>query len=330
MGRITSLLLLGLAAAVASATDPLLSQSPLPTASTLQRRPSPAPKYVLGPGDQVVLHVVDDEDISDKPLAIDPSGTIDLPMVGRMQAAGLTLEEFKAQLTSKLKRYITQPDVSVNLSASGSQPVSVLGEVANPGVHQLMGSGHLLEVLSLSGGLKPDAGPVVIVTREPRWGAIDGTTSHTDPTTGFSTATFSLDALMSSRDPKDNILIEPDDVITVPRAQLVYVVGDVVKAGGFQFSHSTMSLLQTLSLAEGLGPNSAAGRARILRQEPGGDGTPRQIAVNINDIFAGKAPDMQLKANDVLFIPRSGAKVVSQKAIDAAIGITTGLLIYRR
>jgi len=123
--------------------------------TTLQRRPVPAPKYVLGPGDQLVLHVADDEEISDKPLSVDPAGTIDVPMVGRLQAAGLTLEQLKAELTSRLKRYITEPEVSVNLSASGSQPVSVLGEVTNPGVHQLKGSGHLLEVLSLSGGLKP-------------------------------------------------------------------------------------------------------------------------------------------------------------------------------
>ena len=295
----------------------------------LQHRPVPAPKYVLGPGDQLVLHVANDEEISDKPISIDPAGTIDLPMVGRLQAAGLTLEQLKAELTSRLQRYITQPDVSVNLSASGSQPVSVLGEVTNPGVQQLKGSGHLLEVLSLSGGLKADAGPKVIVTRQSRWGAIDNPKAHTDPTTGFSTVSFSLDELMSAHNPQNNILIEPNDVITVPRADLVYVVGDVQKAGGFQLSHQTISLLQTLSLAEGLGPNNAAGRARVLRQEPGGDGTPRQIPVDINKIVAGKAPDFKLQANDVLFIPRSGVKVVSEKAIDAAIGITTGLLIYR-
>lgn len=315
------LLLLGIAAI--TAPIPLRCQTPL------QRRPAPAPKYVLGPGDQLVLHIADDEQISDKPISIDPSGTIDLPMVGRLQAGGLTLEQLKVELVSKLKRYITNPDVSVNLSASGSQPVTVLGEVANPGVRQLMGSGHLLEVLSLSGGLKPDAGPTVIVTREPRWGAIVNPETRTDPTTGFSTVRFSLDDLMSERNPENNILIEPNDVITVPRAGVVYVVGDVQKAGGFQLSHRTMSLLQTLSLAEGLGPNNAAGRARILRQEPGGDGTPRQIPVDINKIVAGKAPDFQLQANDVLFVPKSGVKVVSQKAIDAAIGISTGLLIYR-
>jgi len=315
-----SLILLGLAAIAAPAA--------LHCQMTLQRRPVPASKYILGPGDQLVLHVADDEEISDKPISIDPAGTIDLSMVGRLQAAGLTLEQLKAELTSRLKRFITKPDVSVNLSASGSQPVSVLGEVANPGVQQLKGSGHLLEVLSLSGGLKADAGPTVIVTRESRWGTIDNSKAHTDPTTGFSTVSFSLDELISARDPENNILIEPNDVISVPRAELVYVVGDVQKAGGFQLSHQTISLLQTLSLAEGLGPNNAAGRARVLRQEPGGDGTPRQIPVDINKIVAGKAPDFKLQANDVLFVPRSGVKVVSEKAIDAAIGITTGLLIY--
>jgi polysaccharide export outer membrane protein len=296
----------------------------------LLRRPPPQSDYVLGAGDQLTLRVTDMEEISDKAIRIDPSGFVDLPLAGRIQAAGLTLGQFKSELATKLGKYITSPEIAVNLSDSGSQPVSVVGEVNLPGVHQLSGSKHLLEVISLSGGLKPDAGSEVIVTREPRWGGIDGVRSRLDPSSGYTTATLSLDSLISAKAPEENILMKPNDVVSIPKADLIYVVGDVKKAGGFQLTtHPTLSLLQAVSLAEGLGPDHAASHARILRPNPGGDGVPREIPIDVMKIFAGKAPDVQLYANDVLFIPHSGAKVTTRRALEAAIGVTSGLLIYR-
>ena len=296
--------------------------------STLQQRVHTPVEYTLGPGDEVTLHVSDVEEITDKPVRIDPSGFIDLPLAGRIQAAGLTLDQLKEKLSDKFIKYVTSPAVTVNVADSGSQPVSVVGEVNSPGVHQLRGSKRLLEVISLSGGVKGDAGPNVIVTREPLRGPIEGGHSHTDAN-GYTTATFSLDALLNSTNPQDNIVMEPNDIVSIPKADLVYVLGDVRKAGGFQIStHPTVSLLQLLSLAEGLAPDNSASHARILRQTPGGDGVPREIPVDIPKIYAGKAPDVQLVANDVLFVPHSGVKVTSRRAMEAAIGITTGLLIY--
>ena len=302
----------------------------LPSQTTLQRRAVPSiPAYVLGPGDQINLHVTDMEDLPDRPLRIDPSGFIDLPLAGRIEAAGLTLDQFKAELSGKLSKYITSPEISINLADSGSQPVSVIGEVNLPGVQQLSGSRRLIEVISLSGGLKPDAGPSVLVTRDPRWGRIDtpGSVMQAD---GYSTVTLSLDDLMTAKNPEDNLILRPNDVVSIPRAELIYVLGDVHKPGGFPLStHANMSLLHVLSLAEGLGPDNSAKHARILRQAPDGDGTPREIPVDIDKIVAGQAPDFPLMANDVLFVPLSGVKLVSRRALEAAVGITSGLLIYR-
>ncbi len=302
----------------------------LPAQSTLGRRPGAATEYVLGAGDQVVLHVTDMEEVSDKPLIVDPDGFIDLPVAGRIEAGGLTLVQLKALVAEKLARYINDPSVTVNLNRSGSQPVSVIGEVNAPGVQQLAGERRLLEVLSLSGGLKADAGPNVLVTRQPRFGGINSTHARMDPSTGYTVATFSLDDLTSSRAPEDNIVIEPNDVISIPKAELIYVVGDVKKAGGFQLStHPTLSLTKAISLAEGLAPDNAASRARILRTAPGGDGTLREIPIDVKKIFEGKAPDVQLMADDVLFIPHSGGRVFARRAAETALGLTTGLLIYR-
>ena len=301
----------------------------LGVAQTLQPRVHASAEYVLGPGDEIVLHVTDVEEVTDKPIRIDPGGFIDLPMAGRVEAAGLSPSQLQSELVKRFGKYVTTPEVSVNVAESSSQPVSVIGEVNNPGVHQLGGQKRLLEVISLSGGLKPDAGPTVIVTRDPRWGKLTGSHVTTNPD-GYSTQTFSLDALMAASSPEDNIAIAPNDVVSVPRAELVFVLGDVKKPGGFQLStHPTLSLLQALSMAEGLGPDDKSSQARILRQYPGGDGVPREIPIDIPKIVAGKAPDVPLYANDVLYVPHSGAKVAARRAVEAAVGITTGILIYR-
>ena len=309
----------------------LIAFLPVQAQTNLQKRIHAPTKYQLAPGDQFLLHVDDLTDIPDKPLRVDPEGFIDLPLAGRIEVAGLTLDEFKAKLAAKLTKYIDQPQISINLTESGNQPVSVVGEVNNPGVHQISGEKRLLDVLSLSGGLKPDAGSRLILTREPRYGPIDAADVKIDPVTKYSTASFRVDSLMSSRNPGDNILVEPNDVISIPRAEAVYVVGDVRKAGGFELStHETMPILQVISLAEGLGPDNSAKHAHILRPGPNGEGTAQDIPVDVDKIFAGKAPNIPLYANDILFIPHSGLKVTSRRALEAAIGVTTGLLVYRR
>lgn len=298
--------------------------------TVLQKRQEQAPAYVLGPGDQILLHVADMEDIPQTPLRIDPSGSIDLPLVGRVQVAGLTVEQLHDTLSGKLSKYMHDPDITINLAGMESRPVSVVGEVSTPGIHQLSGPTRLLDVISLCGGLKPDAGPTVLVTRDARWGKLTGAEVTADPLTGSTTATYPLDALLKLKDPERNILMRPGDVVSIPRGELIYVVGDVKKAGGFVLStHRTMSVTQAVTLAEGLGPDSQPTNARILRPAPQGDGTHTLIPVDVKKIFAGKAPDVQLSADDILFVPHSGFKVGSRRAIEAAIGVTSGILIYR-
>lgn len=287
--------------------------------------------YVLGGGDQVVLHVADVDEVSDKPLHIDPDGSIDLPLIGHVRAAGLTLAQLRAELTQRFSKYVTNPQVAVNLVDNQSQTVSVLGEVNAPGVRQLPGPRNLVEVISLAGGIKADAGSTVIVTRQTQRGPLPLPNARQDVSGRYVTASVSLDDLVAGKIPADNILIQPSDVVSIPKGEIVYVVGNVRRAGGFPLtSHASMSLLQAISLAEGLAPDAAANRARILRPTPGSDGKPKEISVDVKQIFAGKAPDVPLYANDILFIPNSAAKTGVRRATDAIVQIATGAAIYAR
>src|SRR5882672_4804089 len=114
--------------------------------------------YVLGPNDQITVHALDAEEISDKPYRISAAGDVTFPMIGKVKAAGLTVEELQSALVKALQEFIRQPKVAVSVTEFHSQPVSVMGAVTNPGVLQLQGNKSVIEVLSMVGGVRSDAG----------------------------------------------------------------------------------------------------------------------------------------------------------------------------
>ncbi|GAA3757258.1 polysaccharide biosynthesis/export family protein [Terriglobus aquaticus] len=295
----------------------------------LQRRDAPEPEVALGSGDQIVLRVSELDELPKEPIRIDPNGNLDLPMIGTTHVAGMTATEIKAKLTAAYSKYIQSPEVTLNVTEYQSRPVSVLGSVAHAGVYQMQGPKRLAEVLSLAGGAAVDAGPDVVVTRKQQWGKVSAPGASTSLAGGDSSVSIPINNIMSGKVPGDNILVMPDDVIAVPRAELVYVVGNVRHAGAFALNqNSALTVAQAVSLAQGFTPDAAASHARILRRVEN-NATPLEIKVDANRILAGKAADQPLMANDILFIPNSAMKASSKRVIEAAIGISTGMLIYR-
>ena len=89
--------------------------------------------YVLGPDDEITVQAADIEEISGKPVRIDLRGNINLPMIGRVQARGLTVDELEVEIRNRMKRYLQEPDVSISISEFRSQPISILGaSVSSP------------------------------------------------------------------------------------------------------------------------------------------------------------------------------------------------------
>jgi polysaccharide export outer membrane protein len=109
----------------------------------------------------------------------------------------------------------------------------------------------------------------------------------------------------------------------------VYVIGAVKRSGGFVLAEKEqVSALQALSLAEGLDRGASPNRARILRQ--GKDGRRQEIGIDLKKIMSGKAKDVPLMANDVLFVPSSAMRTVAWRSLEAGMAIGTGWAIYRR
>jgi len=282
----------------------------------------------LCPEDEIAVHSLLAKEITDKTFRIDENGEVNFPLLGRIHIAGNTVRQVEVLLTTKLKTYYVNPDVAVNIAGTHAEAVSVIGAVGAPGVHQIHGKVTLLDVLSVAGGVKPEAGPVVKITRDKEYGPIPHPSVRESPN-GTSMAEVNLKGLLEERDPTENIVVEPRDVISVPLAEVVYVVGSVKRAGGFPLGGKPdLSVLQAIALAEGLDVRAAPKAARILRRGSGENAEETDFPVNVEKILHGKERDVLLHPNDILFIPNSAAKSAAARAVEAAIQMGTMLALH--
>ncbi len=289
--------------------------------------------YVLGPQDSINIRVVDLIEFDPKSLGairIDEQGNVRPPLVGRIHAVGLTVEQLEKEVATRLSKVMKNPEVTISIADFRNHPVSVLGAVKNPGVYQITGRKTLFEVLSLAGGLNPDASNRIKITRVASEGRLPLPNAAADPTGEFYTGELNVRNVMEAKSPEENIDVLQNDVITVPKAELVYVVGAVKRSGGFPlYEKEHISVLQAVSLAEGLDKVAGARHARILRQSaPGAE--RREIPVDVQRILDGRGKDVPLEANDILFIPTNVAKSASLRALEAIIQTGTGLAIWGR
>jgi polysaccharide biosynthesis/export protein len=286
--------------------------------------------YLLGPEDQLSISVPDAEEVVfEKVVRIDPRGLIHIGIIGAIQAGGLTTTELEAALSLRLQTYIRKPIVTVTILEFGSQRVTVVGAVRNPGVVELRGPRSLLDVLSMVGGVRDDAGPTIKVTRPIRDGVLPLAQVETNTEDGVYIGQVDYASLLAVSSPANNFILRGGDVVTVPTADIVYVLGAVNKPGGFVVrQHEQLSVLVALSLAEGFTRTASAKRAKILRTQVGM--TERvSIPINLIRIEQGEAPDTSLRTGDILLVPTSYQKNAAMRVLESAIQIGTGIAIFR-
>jgi polysaccharide export outer membrane protein len=285
--------------------------------------------YLLGPGDEITIRCPEIEEITEKLTRIDNDGAVSLPLLGRFRISGLTVETLEQTLRVRLREFAYAPQVSVTVSQYGSQPVSIMGAVQAPGTFQLRGQKALLEVISMGGGLRPDAGHELTITRRLEWGELPLPNAHRDPTGKYIIGTVDVQAALAGK-PDFNIFIQPFDVIFVPRAQLVYALGEVKKPGGFALTDGKgVTVLQVLALAEGLSHTAKPKAAKIIRPSATRN-QKEEIPLDLANVMEGRAPDLGMRPEDILIVPSNKAKSAALRALDAIIQTGTGIAIYRR
>jgi polysaccharide export outer membrane protein len=284
--------------------------------------------YVLGPGDVLTIWALGADEISAKPYTILPDGSLDLPLVGRVTAGGKSVDDLKRDLEHSLAQYFRTPQVSVSVTDFRSQPVSVLGCVNEPGVHQLQGGKNLLEVLSLAGGVAPEADSTVMITRRAEWGPIPVPDSKKDASGLFYVAKVDIQEASEGKNPQNNIRIFPNDVVQVSKARMVYVLGEVSKPGGYVLHQDeNVSAVQALSMAGGPTNYGNPKNAMLSRSQPGSK-ERLQSKIDLKQILDGKGEDTLLRADDIIYVPGNMSKAAGIKALQMGAQVVTGLIIW--
>lgn len=300
--------------------------TPTPTPTGNQRDTiRPQSNYALGPGDQIVIHAFQVDEISDKPFRIDTDGNINLPVLGTVKAGGLTVDQLEADLLQRLKALVKNPQVSVNVVQFRSEPIFLEGAFKAPGIYALQGRDTLLQMITSSGGLLPNASRRITVTRHLEFGKIPLPDAVVDEDKKVSTADISIASLRDNINPAEDIKLQPFDVISADRAEMIYVSGEVNKAGAFELGErESISVTQLIAMSGGLGKDADPAKARVLRPVLS---TSRraEIPVDLKRILAGQQSDFPLLPNDVLYIPKSHKLNMSTVGL-IAIPVGTAML----
>ena len=216
--------------------------------------------YVVGPQDVLMITVFDQQDLGGK-YTVDADGTLSFPLIGRLKAGGLTLQQVEGALRKALSDgFFKNPQVNVGIEQYRSQRVFVVGEVRAPGPYQLSGEMTLIEALARAGSITQDAAGEAMIVRSKT--TTDGPVLP-DQTAAADVIRVDIKDLQSGR-LSQNALLRDGDTIFIPRAELVYVFGHVRNPGAYTLQKGT-TVLQALSLAGGVTDRGATGRIRISR-----------------------------------------------------------------
>ena len=245
-------------------------------------------EYVIGPRDVLAVTVYGQADLS-KDYAIDQDGFMPFPLLGRVQAGGLTTRQLAARLTADLEKdYLVNPHVMVTVREYLSKKVTVLGEAEKPGLYYLTGPATVVEILSKAGGVSRSAGRQILLLRE-RGGARGGSTI------------YRVDlAKVQAGDASQNLRVEDQDTLFVPKAQAFFVLGEVKTAGTFPLDKET-SVFEAVTIAGGFTDRAAPSEVKLIRRAP--DGQQETLALDLS----GATPrDRQVKLaeGDTLYVPK--------------------------
>jgi len=270
---------------------------------------TPTSALRLEAGDLVEVGVYNVPELTTK-ARVSSKGEIYLPLIDYVHVGDLTVDEAQALIQKRLEDggFVRSAHVTIFVDESASQGVTILGEIAKPGLYPALGDRKLYDMISVAGGFTPSAGRKVSIIRE-----------HTEG----GSITVNLPRNLAD-DLQDNVEIRPGDTISVPKAPIIYVVGDVNHPSGFMIDDNELTVLKALALAGGSTRTSALNRTKILRQTPSG---LQEIPVDLKKVLFAKAPDMALVKGDVLFIPGSAAKAAAYRSADAAVSLSTALAV---
>jgi polysaccharide export outer membrane protein len=307
---IASLIFVPLVAFGQIAVAQTVTPSTLPQAA-LERRISdtatPAAQadqtYQLGSGDVLEIRVFNRPQLSRDAVRVDERGMIRMPLIKEeLQASCRTGGDLARVITTLYSKYLRDPQVDVFVKEYQSQPVSVIGAVNTPGRFQLRRAVRLLELLTFAGGPSERGGKYIQVVHSAGLAQCE---SEGEAAVGSGAGFEAYNVHETLRgDARANPYVRPGDTVTLPEAEQVFVVGNVVRPMAIPLKETT-TITQAIATAGGTMPDTKSDRVRIVRQTSAGK---KEIFVDLKAIASRRAEDVALQANDIVEVPTSGAK----------------------
>jgi polysaccharide export outer membrane protein len=218
------------------------------------------------------ITVWDQNDLSGK-FTVEADGSFAFPLIGRVQAGGLTLRQIEAELKKRLADgYFKNPQLTLAVETYRSQKVFITGEVRTPGPYVLTGDMSLIEALSRAGSTTPNASTEVLLVRAAEGKAATGPTLP-EQAGVQNVVRVDLKELQSGAVKQNTIF--------VPRAETVYVFGQVKNPGAYALQTKDTTVLQALSLAGGVTDRGSTGRIKVVRVVKG---NKVEIKVKLTDV----------------------------------------------
>jgi polysaccharide biosynthesis/export protein len=292
-------MLLLLLSAIGNSSYPVFAQQ---AGSSVQPAALPDQSAItIGPGDVLDLTVFHVPELILK-IQVDSKGIVSLPLLGDMTLAGMTVRDAQLSIARELveRHLVKNPQVSIFIEESATQGITVYGEVGAPGIYPLMGPHKLYDAISAAGGLTDKSGRIVTILHarsQDRQEVID----------------------LSGKEPLDrkNVPVYPGDTVIVSKAGMVYVLGEVNKPGGVLMEDNTsMSLLKAVAVAGGSTRLASTKHVILIRKS---SGTTVEMEISLDRIYHGKAIDVPLKAEDIVFVPLSNLKNYGTMGLQGAI-----------
>jgi Periplasmic protein involved in polysaccharide export len=271
-------------------------------------------KYRIGPGDMLDIRVFNRPQFSRDGVRVDSGGMIRMPLIeGEIRAACKTESELAAEITARYLEYLRSPQVDVFIKEYNSQPVAVIGAVRLPSRFQLTRRVRLLELLTFAGGLADNAGRSVQVVHTGTGSSCDAPEENA--------ATSGLDNYRLSETLKGeeqaNPFVQPGDVISVPEAEQIFVVGNVIRPSAIPLKEP-ITVSRAIAMAGGTMPDTKKDKIRIVRQTPGTI-EKTEIYVDLNAIDKRQAQDVVLIAGDIVNVPVSSGKQLLKSFLGAVV-----------
>lgn len=279
------------------------------------------PNYTLGPNDQILIRAPGADEINERPFRIDAEGFVNLPLLGRMKAAGLTIHQLESEVTNRLREYIVQPQVFISVTQFRAAPMFFEGMFQKPGIYTLQGRRTLVEMLAVAGGLQPNASRRIRVRRHLEYGPIGLPNAVEDPEKKLSTVEISIASLRENVNPAEDIVLEPYDVVTVDRAEPVYVGGEVSRPGPIDLGERDyLTVSQVLTMVGGFTRDAKRSDVRVLRPILNTN-RRAEIPINLNGIYEGTVNDFPLLPNDLLYVPPSRKRQIATEAFPIVLSV---------